>query len=171
MSQKTGVLGHSSGHPLKIPSMNRRDEEFHIALSLCRTVWAEIENELFTLFSLSLHASPEQEAIIFFRTPTLDARLSLTDELLRTLLPKPDNMNGGHPHPHVKTWEGLANRIRNGLSFRNRLAHWPIYEIWKTKPGRVSVRTDDYEKSLETNISTNEFPRKKLNPPQSGPRT
>jgi hypothetical protein len=65
-------------------------------------------------------------AIIYYRTPTIDARLQLADELVRTVLPKRGKNDGGHDHQDVKIWNELRKEINSLLPIRNRIAHHPV---------------------------------------------
>jgi hypothetical protein len=88
--------------------------------------WAYIDEKLFDICLIALGAKQQQTAIVFYKTPTLDARLSLVGELLEAFLPiKPP----GEPDPLRKTWDNLSKRVRKYLPFRNALAHHPITEI------------------------------------------
>ena len=61
--------------------------DFFGLLGQCIAAWALIDDELFRLFQECV-GQPEQSAIIFYRTPGLDLRLSLTDEIFRSVLPR-----------------------------------------------------------------------------------
>jgi hypothetical protein len=67
-----------------------------------------------------------QAAIVYYRTPTLDARIQLTDELIRTVLPERHEQQGGHDHEDVQTWNRVRKEIADILPIRNRLAHRPV---------------------------------------------
>ena len=58
----------------------------------------------------------------------MDARLSLTDELLATLLPRRVKRNGGHDHHSVKQWKTVRKRIKDCLAVRRSIAHHPLNE-------------------------------------------
>lgn len=98
--------------------------EFHEQVGKCITEWAWIEGELFELCSLSLKTSLKCASIVFQRTPSLEGRINLTDELIRTFLPSPQK--GGKTHEHVKEWDGIISQIRKLLPERNAVAHAPV---------------------------------------------
>jgi hypothetical protein len=97
----------------------------------CISTWAEVEQKLFEICWKALQSPREQAAIVYYRTPTLDARLTLTDELLRHVLPKRERPNGGHDHPDVMAWDALDKEITELLPTRNRLAHHPSTRQYK----------------------------------------
>jgi len=64
--------------------------------------------------------------------PGLDVRLGLTDEILKSVLPKPERKSGGHPHPNVIRWDSIRKEISQLLSVRRRIAHQPINaSVWE----------------------------------------
>jgi hypothetical protein len=75
---------------------------FLMYVGYCITTWADVEEKLFKIFWRATNCPKKQAAIIYYRTPTLDARLSLTDELVKHALPKPEKKSGGHPHRDVE---------------------------------------------------------------------
>ena len=100
--------------------------EFFTWLGKCITAWAQVEDHLFEICLHSLGATKPRVAIVYYRTPTLDARLKLTDELVRTVLPARDPPDGGHDHPDTKKWSQLRRQIAELLPVRNRMAHHPV---------------------------------------------
>ena len=60
-----------------------------------------------------------QCAIIYYKTPGLEARFSLTDEIVRSVLPK--KRPGGHDHPSVKVWDNAIKVRHDLLSMRRRI--------------------------------------------------
>jgi hypothetical protein len=104
------------------------DNEFHKRVGLCITAWATLEEQLFNICHSSLGSSKVRAAIVYFKIPGLDARLSLIDELVISVLPKPIREDGGHQHKDAATWAALCNRIRDQLSTRRRIAHHPVRE-------------------------------------------
>ena len=102
----------------------RAQDQFHLVLGYCIAKWAEVQDELFLICWTALRSGPEPAAVVFFRTPTLDARLSLTDELVRLILPK--TLPGKQPHQDLETWTAAVAAVRALLPIRNRLAHHPV---------------------------------------------
>jgi len=120
----------------KAPSsdLGEMSKEFLFYLGLAITEWAHIETELFHICAGILRAALEHVAIIYYRTPTLDARLSLTDELAKSKFPKPARISGGHPSPEEKKWNALIGEIRDELAIRRQLAHSPAAPTLETRP-------------------------------------
>ncbi len=106
-------------------------DEFHMWIGYCISSWARVEERLFEVCWAALSCPKERAAIVYYRTPTLDARLKLTDKLVRSALPKPARKSGGHLHRHVSIWEALKREITSQLQTRSRIAHQPV-GIWQT---------------------------------------
>jgi hypothetical protein len=101
-------------------------EQFFMWIGLCITAWAKLEEHLFNICQLSLGTRLDRAALVYCRTPTLDARVKLIDELVRTVLPKPAKKDGGHPHADLKQWTGIRKEIERLLSVRRRIADHPV---------------------------------------------
>lgn len=97
-------------------------------IGLCIKDWADVESWLFKLCCLALGTDKVKVAIVFYRTPTIDSRLKLVDELLRTILPARSREDGGHDHPDVITWKAIVRDIQELLPIRNLLAHAPLQQ-------------------------------------------
>jgi hypothetical protein len=106
-------------------------DHFHMWVGHCITAWADLDGRLFEVFWRTLSCAQEQAAIVYYKTPGLDIRLTLTDELVRSVLPKTEN--GKQPHPDLKAWTSIKNDITRGLSVRRRIAHQPV------RSGKVTV--------------------------------
>lgn len=115
------------------------DREFYYWAGRCIAVWAEVESGLFDLSWHALGTLKPLAAIVYYGAPTLNARLSLTDELVRAVLPKPPKKNGGHPPKPVKHWAMIAKEIRDHLSIRRRVAHHPVTLFIGTPEPEVSL--------------------------------
>jgi hypothetical protein len=102
------------------------EENFFSWMGHCISSWAKMEEELFKICWQSLKAPKNQSAIVYFRTPTVDARISLTDELVKSVLPKPERKDGGHTHSDVIAWNKIQSDIKSALSIRRRIAHHPV---------------------------------------------
>lgn len=111
------------------------EREFYQHLGIAIAEWAWIDAELFSVCAAVFRAPVLQHvAIIYYRTPTVDARLTLTDELVESVLPKPERKSGGHPHPTAKEWTAIEKAIRAELKIRRQLAHSPAYSVAQTEP-------------------------------------
>jgi hypothetical protein len=107
--------------------------EFHLMVGYCITDWARVDDSLFAIFRACL-GPIEQSAIIYYRTPALDLRFKLTDELVLSVLPKRVRKSGGHDHPDVKAWKKAIEGHSDLLSVRRRIAHHPVDATYKTGP-------------------------------------
>jgi hypothetical protein len=97
--------------------------EFYQWVGRCIKEWAKIEDMLFEICRRILRTELKRAAIVYYRTPTIDARLSLTDELVLSVLPQRARQSGGHDHPNVTEWRQIVKDIRELLPIRNILAH------------------------------------------------
>jgi hypothetical protein len=104
----------------------RPGDDLFLWIGKCITAWARVEEHLFEICVTALGTTKQKTAIIYYRTPTLDARLKLTDELIRTTLPKRERKDGGHDHPDLTNWDNIRKEIGDTLPIRNRLAHHPV---------------------------------------------
>jgi hypothetical protein len=98
-------------------------QEFYNAVGMAITEWANIDAELFHVCAAILKTAQHHVAIIYYRTPTLDTRLTLTDDLARSLFPK--LKSGEHATAPEKAWSALRTDIKGELPIRNQLAHSP----------------------------------------------
>lgn len=103
-------------------TIEQQADEFYRWLGLCITSWAHVEDQLFHYCWAILGGSKQRAAIVFFRTPTLETRVALIDELLPTILPAiPKN---GHKGPYaIKTWSEIKADYSVLIPIRNKLAH------------------------------------------------
>lgn len=109
--------------------------EFYSLVGVAVTDWARIDQELFGICADILKSDAQHVAIIYYRTPTLGSRLTLVDELIHTIFPKP-RKSGAHPSESEKIWAKLYNDIDEKLSVRNQLAHSPS-GLMIESPGEV----------------------------------
>ena len=82
---------------------------------------------MFEICDWALNTERSVAAIVFFRTPSIDARLTLVSDLLKRTLPAEKRDPKIHKHPtNLEIWTKLEKRIRSHLEFRNMLAHQPV---------------------------------------------
>ena len=103
-------------------------QQFFYYVGQCITSWAKVEEHLFEICTSCLGANRKQVAIIYYRTPTIDSRLQLVDELIRTILPQRESRDGAHDHPDVVVWDKLRKEIGAEFPTRNHIAHHPVSE-------------------------------------------
>ena len=112
--------------------------EFYEWIGRCITEWAHVDESLFRLCFLASKTKEKQAAIIFYRTPNLDTRLKLVDELIRAVLPQ--KRPGEHDTEIVREWAKLKIAIEKLLPVRNALAHHPLKEIVAAETGSAPRR-------------------------------
>jgi hypothetical protein len=122
------------------PSQLMPSEEFYLWVGRCITAWAKVEEHLFDICQKSLNTSTEKAAIVYYRTPTLDTRINLVDELVRSSLPKRDRKSGGHDHPDVQEWDDIRKAIGALLHTRRRIAHHPVAD--RSIEGQLGLLSD-----------------------------
>jgi hypothetical protein len=106
----------------KLKSFAESAEEFHAAMGRCIATWAVADQVLFEIFQYCV-GPPKQCAIIFYKQPGLDQRLTLTTEIVLSLLPQPTKKDGGHPHLGAKAWKEIDKKFHDLLAVRRRIAH------------------------------------------------
>ncbi len=103
-------------------------------IGACVSEWAVVDDELFRIFRDCI-GPYEQCAILYYRMPGLDIRLNAVDEIVKSVLPKPERKSGGHPHVSVKIWNKIKKEFSELLSVRRRIAHHPVGVGW---PGGIT---------------------------------
>jgi hypothetical protein len=100
-------------------------EEFHLMIGECIAGWAHVDDELFRIFHHCV-GPLVQCAIIYYRTPGLDVRFGLVDEIVGSVLPKREPRSGGKDHPSVRAWKTAKGNYQSLLGVRRRIAHHPV---------------------------------------------
>jgi hypothetical protein len=134
------------------------EERFFAAVGKAITRWADLEDVLFKITHGILGCSRERAAIVFYRTPTIDARLTLTADLIASFLPR--HAPGDQPDSIMKQWKELEKDVRDRLQTRNRLAHHPAGAVVLISP------TDDWSIVTGSYPSEGERLRKRQEEPQ-----
>jgi hypothetical protein len=108
-------------------TFHQAGDAFYMMIGQCIAEWASVDDELFNIFQDSV-GPREQCAIIYFKIQSLSTRFDLTDEIVKSVLPKPDRpkKEGGHDHPSVKAWGIAKGDYQELLSTRSRIAHHPV---------------------------------------------
>jgi hypothetical protein len=99
--------------------------EFYVMVGRCIKRWADIEGLLFSVCHWALKTDERTAAIVFFRTPQLSARVTLTDDLMQARFFPKGKQPGEHAPALLKKWETLKEQIEKNIEFRNVLAHFP----------------------------------------------
>ncbi len=140
--------------------IQKRGEEFMLMVGSCVTEWATIDSELFHICWECLDCSKEQAAIVYFRTPTIEARRTLANDLLLTVLPKKERLNGGKDHADVVKWSEIMRDLGNLLRIRNRIAHQPVsHKIEYARAGIMRVGDPLWVSWFESHVSEHERPK------------
>jgi hypothetical protein len=105
-------------------SSDVHEQKFYAAVGRAITAWADIEDVLFAITLSILGCSRDRAAIVFYRTPTIESRLTLTNDLIYSFFPKHEP--GDQPDARIKRWREIQAKIREHLPVRNRLAHHPV---------------------------------------------
>jgi hypothetical protein len=98
---------------------------FYEMIGRCIAEWAQVDSRLFLIFRDCL-GPYDQSAIIYYRMPGLDLRFGLTDEIVRSVLPRRPQKSGAHDHPSVKAWLKAKGDYQQLLATRRRIAHHPV---------------------------------------------
>jgi hypothetical protein len=111
------------------------EDEFHKVVGQSITEWSAIDETLFEIFLDIFCAGTDtaavfgpkkrHAAIIFYRQPTMNVRVEMTDELICSILPKPEKKDGGHDHLDMQQWSKLKKEIIKLLAERRGIAHFP----------------------------------------------
>lgn len=112
----------SSGHSKRWEQLGA---DFHMKIGYCIAAWADVDDILFRIFSDCI-GPRDQSAIIYFKTPGLGARFSLTDEIVKSVLPQPERESGGHDHASMIAWKKTIDGYQELLGTRRRIAHHPV---------------------------------------------
>jgi len=99
-------------------------DEFYMWVGMCIADWAMVEDELFRICWNALSCPQKQAAIVFFRSPALENRLTLTSELVQAILPK--TKSGKQPHADLKLWNEIVSKFEKLRPVRNMIAHHPV---------------------------------------------
>lgn len=127
------LQSQTSTFTYNLSNPNEHLQIFYAAIGICITEWSSIEHVLLQLCNLALKTTDKITSIVYFRTPSLEGRTNLTDELLLAILPAREKKDGGHDHRLVKEWIGIRNDIKSELAVRNKLAHWSLAMVGEMK--------------------------------------
>jgi hypothetical protein len=116
----------------------KKADDFHLYIGHCIAAWADVDDQLFRVFRDCV-GPYEQCAIIYYRTPGLDVRFKLTDEIVKSILPKPERKDGGHDHEDVQIWKDTIKDADSLLATRRRIAHHPV--SLRMRPGSEKIGT------------------------------
>jgi hypothetical protein len=122
-------------------TIGEQAEEFFSQIGIAITQWSEIDVLLFHVCRKIVGCDGRHAAIIYYRISTLDMRLQLAEEFVRSVIP--GRKSGDHPTPFEKNWISIAKSIRDGLPIRNQLAHCPATpQTERPSPGKTVADLD-----------------------------
>jgi hypothetical protein len=154
----------SDSAPKEFDLLQDGGDQFYMMMGQCIGVWVGgIEDYFFEICHTVLRSPSKQAAIVFYKTPTLDARMTLTDELVKLVLPQ--HKADDHPHEDLKLWVTTYKMIDKLKPVRNRIAHcqagvnisqagswWILYESnnerMRGKPGAPPLQIVDLTRHL-----------------------
>lgn len=139
-----------------VPVRTAESAKFHMAVGYCITAWADLEEQLFKICAKSLGSSDVAAAVVYYRTPTLDGRLKLCDELVRIVLPPKTQKVGGKDHPGVAAWKKLRKRAEDLLRTRSRIAHHPVNQFTISIKNLATGKIEYESSELENYVSKQE---------------
>lgn len=120
-------------------SLDALANEFNRMIGQCITQWALIQEELFLLCFRVLESTIEHAAIVYYRTPSIEARLSLTGDLIEAVLPKRARPSE-RLHEDAKQWRDIDKEFRKLLAIRNQIAHHPVWATYRMFDGnRIDI--------------------------------
>jgi hypothetical protein len=111
---------------MKKASYPTQHDEFLMWVGFCITAWARVEEQLFKICEACIQARRDRVAIVYYLSPSINTRLKLVDELVRTVLPKREKTSGAHDHSDLVLWDTLRKDIGALLGTRRRIAHHPV---------------------------------------------
>lgn len=119
------------GETIKLNSRDlfgEKHDTFYRAIGTCIGSWAWVDEKFFEIFQACV-GPVAQCAIIYYKVPNLDARITLTDEIVLSRLPQ--KANGEHDHASIADWANIRKRATDLLATRRRVAHHPVHiSIW-----------------------------------------
>ena len=98
----------------------------HLWIGRCISEWAAIEEVIFDVFCIALNTDTRLAAIVFYKTPNMQSRVTLTTELIEAITPV---QPGRHHHPLRKQWDSITKLISGLIPIRNLMAHHPIDSV------------------------------------------
>jgi hypothetical protein len=150
--------------PSSEKSINELGNEFYSLMGNAISQWAIVEQYLFKVCRSALGCTTKRAAIVYHRTPTMESRRLLVDELLKTRLPEKKPPSGGHDHPDTLEWKAICSDMESLLPIRNRIAHQPMGPRveWEEEDGGEKVGKRDLW--FEISMSDHELSRKEQAP-------
>lgn len=133
-------------------AINKRSA-FYEWVGRCIKRWADLEGYVYELADWAINGERSISAIVFFRTPSFEARLTLTSDLLKRSL-RDEKRDREKEPTNLERWTKLEKDIRALMDFRNALAHQPATKSYgrllgTKRPEEVSG-TDWHDQAMVT---------------------
>jgi hypothetical protein len=90
-------------------------------VGLCLTRWGFVHEALYEICFSALNTTARNTAILFYKTPNFETRLSLTNELVEACFPS--LKSGEHKCDALKEWDEITKGLLDLSPIRNALAH------------------------------------------------
>lgn len=119
-----------------MPAIDSERDAHLLEVGRAITEWADVQEHLYAIVLQILRCEPRHASIIFFRTPSIEARITLADDLLKTVFPQTSENPGTKSHSGYATWTGIQADLRREMPIRNSLAHHPVdlvVDVWEDK--------------------------------------
>jgi hypothetical protein len=116
-----------------------RYRDFYMLVGACIKRWAHVEEVVFNVCHWALNTDDRLVAVVFSRTPSLDAQLTLSLDLLEARLLAKPLQSGSHIPPKLKQWRTLLRAVRELVPIRNFIVHHPTTQVMEA----VGITTND----------------------------
>ena len=112
-----------------LPPLSEEQMELLLWVGICITKWSDVDRDLLRITCDALGTGSQRAAIVYLKTPTIDSRLTLLDELINCIL---DPLPKAKTKPTLlKQWSKVLESIRDLLPTRNKLAHCPVGTVFE----------------------------------------
>lgn len=124
-------------------SIEEMSSEFYLLMGQAISHWAKVEAYLFKICRAALGTTSQRAGIVYTRTPTLESRRTLVNDLLATILPQRPQ-NGGKEHADAREWKSITEAMQALIPTRNHIAHRPMepHIDWESEADGGVGRTD-----------------------------
>ncbi|WP_274626581.1 hypothetical protein [Arvimicrobium flavum] len=121
-----------------------------LAVGRCINQWAQLEMQLFAIFSAALATRDDFAAIIFYRDHAFRSKLKLTEEIVEAALSGPTDKS---------RWLKLCKQIGDGSEYRNRAAH---FALWRQR--HVTIGPEGVTENSDTGLRAAKTPQRLKRP-------
>jgi hypothetical protein len=104
---------------------NAITRQFFEHLGHCIAGWGRVDDNLFTIFRACV-GPLQASAIIYYKQPSLEARFTLTAELVEATIQPDGKPPGGKEHTDVTEWKWAIAGRDNLQKVRRRVAHQSV---------------------------------------------